>query len=490
MEERIITVVDIGSYRTAVCTAKVEGNNFSIAAYKEAPSEGISHGRVINPLRAATVVKSLIDEIERELRIKITKIVTGIPGYGINGENVSIRHDRPDPDEFISENELREINEKAYSEDGNDKVYCAIPQSFRVGEAMEIPYRDVIGMSSESIEGKYRIFTGNKAVFDGNEKTFKRLNLEIAGKYLYPVASATASLFGQEKQNGVALVEFGGNTTNLVIYYKNIIRHIYTLPFGGKNITEDIANECKITSALAESIKRDFGSAMPEKLSVNSEKSLQIKRQSQADIEIPVKYLAEIIQARCKEIFDAILYKIEESGYADQLSSGIVLTGGSANLLCVSDYLKSISGYTVRRAMPAGKFSYIGFPKLADYSSASLAGLFTLAWEDCLGQEDATFIPEDTCGRRQEDDAEPDDDRIAGPDSPAKREEDLPESGPAHEAVAEEDYVDDEDDEASDKDEGGTWISKIIRRKKKEEKKEEKKKDNWFDTLFDDNDNV
>ena len=172
------------------------------------------------------------------------------------------------------------------------------------------------------------------------------------------------------------------------------------------------------------------------------------------------------------------------------MSSGIVLTGGSANLLCVSDYLKSISGYTVRRAMPAGKFSYIGFPKLADYSSASLAGLFTLAWEDCLGQEDATFIPEDTCGRRQEDDAEPDDDRIAGPDSPAKREEDLPESGPAHEAVAEEDYVDDEDDEASDKDEGGTWISKIIRRKKKEEKKEEKKKDNWFDTLFDDNDNV
>ena len=300
MEEKFITIVDIGSYRTAACTAKIEGRNIDIAAYKEAPSDGVRHGRVFNPLRASTVVKSLLTDIERQLGIKISKVVTGIPVYGINTRSITLKNDRTSPDDFITSDELNSMTELAYSrtEDENERVYCVIPQSYRIGDAMEIPYDDAIGMSGPSIEGKYRIFAGNKAVFDSNEKTFKAIDIEIAGKYLYPMASAESTLLGQEKQNGVALIEFGGNTANLVIYYKNIIRYMYTLPFGGKNITDDIANECKITASLAESIKRDFGSAMPEKLSINAEKSLQIKSRSQRDIEIPIKYLSEIIEAR------------------------------------------------------------------------------------------------------------------------------------------------------------------------------------------------
>ncbi len=482
MEEKFITIVDIGSYRTAVCTAKVEGSNVNIAAYKEALSDGVLRGAVLNPTKAAGVIRSLITGIEQELGIKISKIITGIPGHKMSNESVSLRRERENPDDSIEAAELNSMTREAYSDRGNERVYSAIPQSFIVGDAVEIMYDDAIGMYGDFIEGKYHLLTGSKAIFDGNERTFKALGLEIAGKYLYSIASSVSTLKSQEKQNGVAMVEFGGNTTNLLIYYKNIIRYAYTLPFGGNNITNDIANECKITEALAESIKRDFGSAMPEKLSVNAEKSLQIKSKSQRDIEVPIKYLAEIINARCKEIFDAILYKIEESGYADLLASGIVLTGGSANLLCIADYIKNVSGYNVRRAMPTGKFNSRGFPRLSDYSAASTVGLLTLALEHGTGMEEIEII-EKTDNRESNEDM-PDTAGQQGTVNVTDEPADIPEDKP-------QEKNDDTDGN------GGSWIKTIFgNRKKKEQEKQrehtEKKKtgDGLLNTLFGDEDEI
>lgn len=382
MEKRFITIVDIGSYRISVCTAAIEGKDISIVAHKDAHSEGVKRGIVFNPRQAAEVTGSLIKEIENELGIKISNVVTGIPGYGITNRDLLIEKNAADPD-CITTTELNAMTAEAYNrtENENEKIYAAIPQSYRVSDIIDISYDDAVGMASETIEGKYRLLAGNKNIFSGNERVFKNLGINISGKALYSIASAESTLLDQEKYNGVALIEFGGNTTNLVIYYRNTIRYVYTLPFGGNNITHDIANECRITTRLAESIKRDFGNAMPDKLAINSEKSIQIKGRTLNDIEIPVKYLAEIINARCQEIFDAIFYKIEESGYAEQLSSGIVLTGGEANLMCITDFIKSLSGYPVRRAMPSVKIDYSGFSKLYDYSYASLTGLLKLVMD-------------------------------------------------------------------------------------------------------------
>lgn len=101
MEEKFITIVDIGSYRTAVCTAKVEGSNVNIAAYKEALSDGVLRGAVLNPTKAAGVIRSLITGIEQELGIKISKIITGIPGHKMSNESVSLRRERENPDDYL-----------------------------------------------------------------------------------------------------------------------------------------------------------------------------------------------------------------------------------------------------------------------------------------------------------------------------------------------------------------------------------------------------
>lgn len=398
METQYITIVDVGSYKTAVCTASVTGSNITIAAFKQAPSDGVTAGRVTNPKMASQVIGKLIGEIEEELGIHISRIVTGIPGVGIRNDIITITKRRSDPYEFITREELDQLTEEAFRtsiEDG--VVYSAIPQSFRVGEICEVMLDDAIGMAGDEIEAVYKLFIGGKNSFDMNQIAFSRaLNLEVAGKYLNSVAAAAATLTEQERQNGVAFIEFGGSTTNLLIYYKNIIRYAYSIPFGGNNITKDISVECKITERLAESIKRDYGYAIPEKLANYSEKSLQITSSSQRDIEVPMKYLSEIIEARCREIFDAILYHIELSGFADTITSGIVMTGGSANLNCVTDLLKQMSGYSVRRALPNGRYCSKGFNRLGDFSSSTMIGLLMLAAEYRVGYDDGKKLQEET----------------------------------------------------------------------------------------------
>lgn len=396
MNNKYLTVIDIGSYKISVCTALIEDNSTSIASYKEAPSNGVRRGKVLNPQNVSMVIRKLVSEIEQELGIKIKKIVTGIPGTGISNETYTLEIKRPNTYQFIDGAELENMIAQIKAARTKDKttIYSIIPQSFRVDDAVGISSEEVKGMVGESLEGTYKLFIGGDNIFKMTETALKSAGLEIAGKFLYSEASAAASLTYHEKNNGVALIDFGGSTTDLIIYYKNIIRYTFTLPFGGNNITKDIAKECNITEELAESVKRDFGYVMSEHLGTYSEKSLHFKGGLERDREISVKHLSEIVNARCKEIFDAILYKIEESGYADKLSYGIVLTGGSANMPTIIDYIKSISGYNVRRATPSSRFDYSGYDQLLDFGATATIGLLIKSIENNVGMESEVIQPE------------------------------------------------------------------------------------------------
>jgi cell division protein FtsA len=163
------------------------------------------------------------------------------------------------------------------------------------------------------------------------------------------------------------------------------MRHYASIPFGGKNITDDIKSECQISERLAENIKLAYGACMPEKLHSLSEKVLQImSSNNEPSKQITVKYLSEIITARIEEILMAILYEIEESGFGDMLKSGIVVTGGVAETANLSNFIYELSGYRVRTGYPKGHFSNAGCCGIKDASAATSVGLI-LAAKDELG---------------------------------------------------------------------------------------------------------
>lgn len=389
MEERYIATVDLGTSKIALTVARVFGESIEIIFYRETPSDCIRHSKVFNPKRAAVPLKAIIKEAEEELGIKILQVVIGLPRYSVRQETASAKMDRSDATACISQEEVEAIKSLAldtYPLEDPDKeeIYGAVTQSFGTEDMINLPEEDVVGMTGERLEGNFKIFVGAKKAVANIDTMLNDAGVAPARKFFLPKATADAVLSYEEKENGVALVEMGAGVTSLSIYQGGILRQYTAIPFGGKVITTDIKYICGFREALAENIKMAFGACMPDRLLSMKDKIIQVEfDEDGTSRQVEVKYLSEIITARVKEIVEALLFKIQESGYADKLRNGIVLTGGCANLTGCSNFIKELSGFNVRIGYPRNKFiSASGCPGVSETSAAASVGMLLLAKED------------------------------------------------------------------------------------------------------------
>jgi len=389
MDERYISTVDLGTSKVALTVAKVTGENVQIIYYKERPSDGVRYSRIFNPMRASIPLKAAISEAEQELGIKITQVVIGLPRFGVRQETSSALMERTDANSCITQEEIDSIKNIALDsypldDELKEEIYGASAQSFSTEDMFNCTEEDVVGQPSASLEGNFKVFVGAKKAVSNIDIMLNNAGVAPARKYFLPAAIASAVLSREERENGVALIEMGAGVTSVTIYEGNILRYYYSIPFGGKSITTDIKYECGFTEKLAENIKLAYGACMPEHLLTMSEKILQIvDEEDGSDQQLTVKYLSEIITARVREIVDAILFKIQESGYADRLRNGIVLTGGCANLVNCANLIKEMSGYNVRIGYPRAKrFSSSGCPGIAETGAVASIGMLLLAKDD------------------------------------------------------------------------------------------------------------
>ena len=238
-------------------------------------------------------------------------------------------------------------------------------------------------MTSDVLEGHFKIFIGRKRDLKNADNLLIKTGITSKKKYFTAETTAKAVLTELEMENGVALIDFGGGSTSVTIYQGNIMRHYASIPFGGKNITNDIKTELQITERLAENIKLAYGACMPDKLLNLSEKVLYIKgNTSQQSKEVTVKYLSEIITARVEEIIQAMLYEISESGLAESLRGGIVVTGGASQTANLGMLIKQMSGYNVRIGHPLGILSCQDIEGIGETTAATSVGLINAAIED------------------------------------------------------------------------------------------------------------
>ena len=390
MEEMNIVAIDLGTSKIALTVAKVNGNDVQIAYYKEMPSAGIKYSSVWNINQVTDPLSRIIRDAEEALDIKITQAVIGMPKYPVRQEsNSAIVKDRGEDTDITAEDiaDLKSYAEDSYPLDdpAKEAIYGAVAQSFSDGEYFQIIENDIIGMASDVLEGNFKIFIGKKSDLKKIDSVMTKTGIAARKKYFTADTTAKAVLTESEMENGVALIDFGGGSTSVSIYHGNIMRHYASIPFGGKNITDDIKSECQISERLAENIKLAYGACMPEKLQSLSEKVLHIRsNNTEPDKQITVKYLSEIITARIEEIIMAMLYEINESGFADMLRSGIVITGGAAQTANLANFIYDLSGYRVRTGYPKQQFSNGGCDGLKDTTAATSIGLI-MAAKDELG---------------------------------------------------------------------------------------------------------
>ena len=385
MTDKHIVAIDLGTSKIALTVARVNGENKQIVYYKETPSEGIRYSSIYNQKHVAEPLARAVRDAEACLGIKITQAVVGMPRYPIRQEaNTAIFPDRG-YDTYITAEDISELKRFAQdtypiSDSSHETIYGAVAQSFSDGENFQIIENDIIGMSSDILEGNFKIFIGKKNDLTKIDLAMNMVDLSAARKYFTADSTAKAVLENSEIENGVALIDFGAGCTSVSIYHGNIMRHYASIPFGGKNITADIKSECQISESLAENIKMAFGACMPEKLQSLSEKVIHIKSNTtEPDKQLTVKYLSEIITARVEEIMLAIIYEIQESGFADMLRSGIVVTGGSAQITNLGAFINELSGFKVRIGNPKRVFLSTGCDTFHQPSATTSAGLILTA---------------------------------------------------------------------------------------------------------------
>ncbi len=411
--EKMIAAVDLGSSKIALAVARVEGNNTQIIYYKAVPSSGIINSAVVNPRQAKKILGDLIMSAEEELNLKITRAVVGLPRCDVHQVDATGTLKREMPDDCITTEEVDAIKSMAQSQisesvnPSKEKMYSVIAQSFSTEDYIQLIENDIVGMTGEELSGHFKVFLGKKAPIVNLTKIFNDLGIAIARTYFSPLATAKAVLTEEETSNGVALIDLGAGATSISIFEKKVLVDYAAIPFGGNTITGDIRTECGISESLADNIKKAFGGCMPDRLLTLGEKTIQIETNDMSAYkQILVKYLSEIITTRMKEIIDAMLYEIQTSGLSMDLRKGIVITGGGAEMLNISNYIKDLSGYNVRIGYPRHGFMATGCEDILKTDAATIAGLLLLSRDEnincCLYDEDAEHPAETPVERPEE----------------------------------------------------------------------------------------
>jgi cell division protein FtsA len=215
-------------------------------------------------------------------------------------------------------------------------------------------------MVGSRLEADFHVIAARTDAVSNIIRSVHKAGLEIENIILEPIASSMAVLMPEEKEAGVVLVDIGGGTTDIAMFYEGIIRHTAVIPFGGSIVTNDIKTGCMLLPADAEKLKIKFGFAMASQAANNQIVSIPGLK-NRPPKEISVKNLAYIIEARMEEIIDIVFAEIVSSKYVEKMTQGVVLTGGGAQLNALKDLFEMRTGLECRLGYPT---EHLGKSKL------------------------------------------------------------------------------------------------------------------------------
>ena len=375
---KLVAAIDLGTSKVVCLVGEKTDAGIKIIALSEAPSKGISRGEVVNIQSVLDSLKPVVQNVENAIGETIREVFVGIAGQNIRCEQGADKTIRVNPDEMITSEEIESITRKMYGYHCNEgeEVIHAVPQSYNIDDFMGITAP--VGMIGKQIASSFKLFIGKKTSGQLRSNVISRSNLKLKELILEPMASAKAVLEEDEKEIGVALLDIGGGTSDLIIIQDNIVRHTAVIPFGGNCITEDLKYGCGVSSKIAELLKIEKGSCMS---SIAPDKKVRINGVGgREDKEITLTYLAEIIESRVEEILEAAVYEIEKSGYKDKINAGLVITGGTSLLPNLRRFARLVTGFETRLAVPHITFSDNEVP-VGKPSLSTAVGLVVMGFE-------------------------------------------------------------------------------------------------------------
>jgi cell division protein FtsA len=366
----LVVGLDIGTAKVMVVVAEVLSNGaLKLAGLGVAPSNGLKRGVVVNIDATVQSIQQALKEAELMADCKIGRVYTGITGSHIRGINssgmVAVK------DKEVTPADVARVVEtaRAINISSDQRLLLVEPQEFVIdGQDVKEP----IGMSGMRLEAKVHIVTGAQSAAENIIKCVRRCGLEVDQLMLNPLASSLSVLTEDERELGVCLVDIGAGTTDVAIFTNGAIRHTAVIPIAGDLITSDIAMALRTPTKDAEDIKVENGYA--KQLLADPDTQVEVPGLGDRGPRMLSKQaLAGVIEPRIEEIFSLVQQVIRESGYEEVLSSGIVLTGGSAVMPGMVELGEDIFLKPVRRGIP--KYSSALSDMVAQPRAATVMGL-------------------------------------------------------------------------------------------------------------------
>lgn len=325
MAKEFIVAIELGSSKiTGIAGKKNSDGSISIlAVVKEDSTSCIRKGVVFNIDKTVLCLTNIIKKLETTLKTNIARVYVGVGGQSIRSVKNIIIKDLPAETVVTQDmiNELMDANRSmTYAE---QEILDAATQEYKVDALYQL---DPVGIPCSRLEGNFLNILWRKTFYKNLNQCLNKAGVEIAELYLAPLALADAVLTETEKRTGCALIDLGADTTTVLVYYKNILRHLAVIPLGSENITKDITS-LLMEDSQAEQMKLKYASAYTDNSDIDDNKKYPIDQ----DRKVDSRKFIEIVESRLQEIIENVFYQIPNE-YADKLIGGIILTGGGSNM--------------------------------------------------------------------------------------------------------------------------------------------------------------
>ncbi len=342
--------LDIGSTKVRAVVAHIDSTTGvpSIVGLGEADNTGMRKGVIVNLQGPAQAIDQALGDAER------------MSGYQVNGATMSVSGahiltTRADgmvavgsPDHEITHDDLARIDEVATmgKVPANRDILEVIPHAYKLDGQDNI--KDPLGMTGIRLEMDAHVVSALTPYLVNVQKTAELAKVEPRAIIAAPIAAGRAVLNEKQLENGVAVVDLGGATTSVAVYEEGDLQYVGIIPIGGSHVTNDLAIGLKTDPEIAEKVKCEHASATVrrEHSGVSIKHDGEIFSFTSADID-------DIVEARLEEIFESVQHELKKAGYAGKLPSGVVLTGGGAQLKNIAEFVKDFLGLAVKVGKPA-----------------------------------------------------------------------------------------------------------------------------------------
>ncbi|PHX75009.1 MAG: cell division protein FtsA [Chitinophagaceae bacterium] len=376
-DQPIIVGLDIGTTKiAAIAGRKNEFGKLEILGFGLASSNGVQHGMVLNIDQTIKAIETALKNCyESNPGLEINEVYVGIAGHHI--KSLQTRGDivRRSTDDEIKQFEIDQLVADQYKTyiPAGDQIIDVIPQEFTVDNFQNIA--DPIGYTGVKIGANFHIITGDRNAIRNINRSVEKTGLKVKDLVLQPLASSAAVMSEHDIEAGIAILDIGGGTTDLAVFYEGILKHTAVIPFGGENITNDIKLGLGVLKTQAEQMKIQFGSALADVAQNNAFIKIPGLR-GLPSRDISVKNLAGIIQARMSEILAFVTFHLKQVGLdSKMLNGGIVLTGGGAQLKHLIQLTEYVTGLNARIGYPNEHLAANHFPGLEKPMYSTCIGL-------------------------------------------------------------------------------------------------------------------